>query len=187
MSRKRVNITVGRFQPLTNGHIRCVEVPKKELNVPTVLCIIDTPSENVDKKHPFPTSMLLPIYRDLMKSRNDIIDIVVVKNADIVKIGEVLNDKYEIVSWSCGTDRIESYTNQSSKYKEKAGLAKDFKMIEVVRPKDAISATKVRAAILNGDIDTFNKYTPYNTLKSFLKGDNSVYNTLRAQLLNIGQ
>ena len=185
--RIKVNITVGRFQPFTNGHLKCVEEAMKELGVPTVLCIINTPDDKADLRHPFPTSLLLPIYNELKDSYKNIIDIVTVTNADIVKIGETLNDKYEIVSWTCGTDRIDAYRNQTIKYKEKAGLSDDFKMIEVKRGDEDISATKVRKALLEGDIRMFNKLTPYNTLKSFLKGDNSVYDKLRAQLLKITQ
>lgn len=185
--RIKVNIMVGRFQPLTNGHLKCVDEAMRELGVPTVLCIINTPDDKADSRHPFPTSMLLPIYNELKSTYKNIIDVITITNADIVKIGQILNDHYEIISWSCGTDRIDSYTNQSTKYKEQAGLSDDFRMIEVKRGDEDISATKVRKALLNGDIKTFNKLTPFNTLRSFLKNDNKVYNELREQLLKITQ
>jgi citrate lyase synthetase len=109
-----------------------------------------------------------------------------VKNADIVKIGEVVNDKYEIKSWTCGTDRIDAYTKMSTQYKEQAGLAEDFQMIEVPRTDDDISATKVRKALVDGDVKTFNRLTPYNTLRSYIKEPNKVYNILRSEILQVG-
>ena len=59
-------------------------------------------------------------------------------------------------------------------------------MIEVKRGGEDISATKVRTALKEGDIKTFNRLTPYNTLKSFLKEPNKVYNILRSEILQVG-
>ena len=185
MNKIPTNIVIGRFQPFTDGHMKCVEQAYKELGIGTVICLIDTPEDKVDKRHPFSTNILLPIYNELKSSYKNINDIITVKNADIVKIGELLNNKYEIKSWTCGTDRIESYTAMTSKYKEEAGLADDFQMIEVKRTDDDISATRVRKALMDGDIKTFNRLTPYNTLKSFLKDPNKVYNILRREILQV--
>ena len=117
MNKISTNIIIGRFQPLTDGHMKCIEAAWKELGIGTVICMVDTPDNKVDARHPFSTNILLPIYNELKSSYKYINDIVVVKNADIVKIGETLNSKYEIKSWTCGTDRIDSYTTMSTKYK----------------------------------------------------------------------
>ena len=101
------------------------------------------------------------------------------------EIGKALNDRYEIKSWTCGTDRIDSYTKMSSTYKEQAGLAPDFQMIEVKRGGEDISATRVRKALIDGDIKTFNMLTPYNTLRSYIKEPNKVYNVLRREILQV--
>ena len=63
----QVNITMGRFQPFTNGHMSCVQYAYDKLGIPTVICMIDTPDNKVDEKHPFPSSMLLPLYKDLFE------------------------------------------------------------------------------------------------------------------------
>ena len=186
MTKTPTNIIIGRFQPLTDGHMKCIEAAWKELGIGTVICLVDTPENKVDARHPFSTSVLLPIYNELKDTFKYINDIVVVKNADIVKIGEAVNDKYEIKSWTCGTDRIDSYTKMSTNYKDQAGLAPDFQMIEVKRGDGDISATKVRKALLDGDVKTFNRLTPYNTLRSYIKEQNKVYNILRAEILQIG-
>lgn len=186
MTKIPVNIIVGRFQPLTDGHMKLIEAAWKTLHIGTVICIIDTPENKIDNRHPFTTDTLLSIYNDLQSTYyKTIVDVVVVKNADIVKIGELLNNKYEIKSWSCGTDRIDSYTKMSNTYKERAGLADDFQMIEVKRSGGDISATRVRKALLNGDIKTFNALTPYNTLQSYIKEPNKIYNLLRSKILEV--
>jgi hypothetical protein len=147
--------------------------------------MIDTPDNKVDIKHPFPSSMLLPLYKDLFKKNNMIEDIILVKNADIVKIGETLYEKgYQIQSWSCGTDRFDSYDKMAKKYAEQAHLSDDYQTLEIKRSDEDISATKVRQAILDDDYKTFVSMTPLVTLSSRLAGK-ECYQELREQLLKI--
>lgn len=179
---KRVNIMIGRFQPFTKGHYKCIEEARRVKDVPTVICMIDTKEDKIDKKHPFPSSMLLPIYKELFKKDRNIEDIVLVGSADIVKIAEQLKN-YEIVSWTCGTDRIDTYEKLTAKYHDQAGLPDDFSMIEIKRTGEDISATKVRQALLDDDKGEFLRMTPMISLSSKLKVD--IYNTLREQILKV--
>ena len=154
----RVNLLQGRFQPFTLGHMKCVEEAAKE-GIPTVIAQIET--KTADKKHPFTSKDLEPVMDNLVNETKDILDYMDVKNADIVKIGELFASKgYEIVSWTCGTDRIKDYEKMAKKYHDQAGLADDFHMIEVKRTDEDISATKVREAIKVGDKTTFDRLTP---------------------------
>lgn len=173
---RRVNVMVGRFQPLTNGHLKCVETAWEKKGVPTVLCMVNTKEEKVDERKPFPSSLLLPMYEELSKTTHiDSIELVV--NADIVKIGERLLEKgIEIYSWTCGTDRYEAYSNMASKYHDQAHLNEDFEMIEVERSDEDISATDVRESIYNNDIKTFCELTSFNETQ---------FDILRTQLLNV--
>lgn len=183
---KQVNIIIGRFQPITNGHVKCTVQAYQKKGLPTVLCMIDTPDSKVDARHPFPSAMLLPLYKDLFdgKQCQHIIDIVLVKNADIVKAAEILRDKdYEIGSWSCGTDRVDSYSKMAEKYADKAGLPADFEVIEIKRGDDDESATKLRQALRDDDKTTFFKMFPDIRLSARLKRD--IYTELRNQLLSV--
>lgn len=183
LNMKKVNITIGRFQPFTVGHMKCVERAWNELGIPTIVCMINVKDEKVDEKHPFPTSLILPLYNDAFKKEEKIEKFVLVSSADIVKIGEMLyKEGYEIASWSCGTDRIDSYTKMASKYSEQAHLSDDFKMLEIKRSDEDISATKVRQALLDDDKKFFDKMTPFGTLSQHLKGDKSVYEVLKKQI-----
>lgn len=183
---KKVNITIGRFQPFTNGHMKCIEAAWKKLGVPTVVCMINTKDDKVDEKHPFPSSLTIPLYNDAFKKEKMIEKFILVSNADIVKIGELLyQEGYEIVSWTCGTDRIDSYTKMSDKYHDQAHLSNEFQMIEIKRTDEDISATKVRQALRDDDKKTFDKLTPFSTLSQHLKADRSVYSILRTQLLKL--
>lgn len=155
---KPVNIVLGRFQPYTKGHQACVDAAFDEVGLKTVLCIIETPDNKVDERHPFPTSMLIPWIEKMMHGGSHIQDYVLVKNADIAKIAEALHDKgYELASWTCGTDRYPAYSRQCKGYWEKVGLPEEPKCIEVKRGDDDVSATKAREALKNNDEKAYDK------------------------------
>ena len=182
---KPINIMIGRFQPFTNGHMKCVDEAWKKKHVPTVIAMIGVKEEKVDEKHPFPSDMLLPLYNDIFKGNPRIEKVILVKNANIVEIGETLyNEGYQICSWTCGTDRLESYQKMAEKYKDKAHLSDDFEMIEIKRTDEDISATKARQALVDDDKKTFASLTPLMNIKARMKGDNA-YNALREQLLKV--
>lgn len=164
----QVNVTIGRFQPFTTGHLKCIEGPFKDRGLKTVIAMIDTPENKIDSRHPFPSNKLLPMYKNAFKGNDMVEDIVLVKNADIVKLGEILKDKnLQIASWSCGTDRIDVYGKMAEKYKDRAGLSDDFEMYEVKRGDEDVSATKVRAAIKADDIKTYKQLMPSFLHKEF--------------------
>lgn len=179
---KEINIMIGRFQPFTKGHYKCVEEARRVKDVPTVICMIDTPDNKVDEKHPFPSSMLLPMYKDMFQNDKNIEDIILVKSADIVKIADQLK-QYKIVSWTCGTDRIEDYKKFTDKYHDQAGLADDFEMIEIKRTGEDISATKVRQALLDDKKADFVRMTPPMHLSTRLRYN--IYTILREQILDV--
>lgn len=157
---KPVNIVLGRFQPLTLGHIACVKQAYSETGLDTVLCIIETPENKVDERHPFATKDIIPMI-DPLFGEDNLLDYVLVKNADIAKIVEALHDKgYELASWACGTDRYAAYSRQCKGYWEKVGLPEEPKCIEVKRGDDDVSATKVRQAIKDGDFNSYKKLVP---------------------------
>lgn len=173
----RVNIIIGRFQPITTGHLKCIEMAKQQTGCPTVLCIIDTPESKVDSRHPFPTSRLISIYKDIFAGGN-IINIVPVKNADIVKISELLESQgYKIQSWTCGTDRISAYGKMASRYAVQANLPDDFRMIEVKRSDADESATKLREALIADNKQEFDRLSPHT--------DNQYYQILREHIMTV--
>lgn len=150
---EKVNIVIGRFQPFTLGHLRCCTKAYKTLGLRTVLCIIDTIKP--DAKHPFLTKMMWGGFKKLVKDYDEIADVILVKNADILKIGEAIAKKdYTVKTWSCGTDRYADYKKMCSKY------APDVEVIEIHREDTDISGTQVRSLIKNGDEEQFKELTP---------------------------
>ena len=170
---------IGRFQPFTKGHYKCVEAAKNLKNIPTVICMIDVPENKVNNRHPFPTDTMIDLYTDLFNNDPNIENVVKVKSADIVKIGELLKDLgYNISSWSCGTDRFNEYNKMATKYRDQAGLSDDFEVIEVPRSDEDISATKVRESLLNNDRKSFDKMMPSGSTFD----TDTLYHTLKSQI-----
>lgn len=183
---KQVNILIGRFQPITNGHLKCVDYAWEKMKTPTIIAMVDTKPEKVDEKHPFPSNILLPLYESVFEKNPRIEKIILVKNANIVEIGENLyNEGYEISSWTCGTDRLQSYEKMADKYHEQAHLADNFKMLEIKRSDEDISATKARQALLDDDKKEFAKLTPLMSIKMRMKEGDNAYSILREQLLKV--
>lgn len=156
-----VNIVLGRFQPFTLGHLRCVEQAYKETGNKTILCVIETKPEKCDAKHPFASQDIMSMLEDQIKDTPELLGMCLVSNADIVKIVEKLDaNGYVLDSWTCGTDRYASYSKQCKKYWEKAGLPKEPQVIEVKRGDDDISATKVRQCLMDDDLACYKKLMP---------------------------
>lgn len=153
LKRKGVNILVGRFQPFTLGHLKCIQNVYKTRGIKTVICMVET--TKTDDRHPFLTKIIMPYYKKLISKYEEIENIILVKNADIVKIGEELGALgFTAATWTCGTDRIQSYSKMVSKY------TPDTELIEIKRGDDDVSATAVREAIKAGHEDRFKELVP---------------------------
>lgn len=177
---QKVNIMVGRFQPFTTGHYKCVQYAYKHNKLPTVICMIGVDESKVDNRHPFTSDMLINLYSELFKNNNLIKDIIQVKSANIVAIGQLLNSLgYEVASWTCGSDRYDSYLNMATKYHDVAMLSDDFEVIEVPRSDEDISATKARNCLLDDDKEGFFSMIPDGANKEHL------YDVLKEQIQKV--
>lgn len=187
---QKINIMVGRFQPFTTGHYKCIETAKSEKGHPTVICMMD---KDVDLRHPFPASMLIDNYNKLFANDDNVVGIIPVESADIVEINKALKKKFsdcQIASWTCGTDRYPSFSRMTAKNttREKAELSDDFEVIEIPRDMEKdVSATKARECLLNDDKEGFFELIPdgihtdefYNSLKDQI---NKVYKNESLQI-----
>lgn len=165
---KKVNICLGRFMPFTKGHYKMIEYGLKYNNLPTVIFMIS--NKKMDNKHPFSDELIQKEMDMLKKSLKGIENTVYVSSADIVKLGQwCYENNYEPQLWITGSDRLAAYKRQAAnpKYKDLGHLPYSFTTLEVPRTDDDISATKVREAISNNDIDTFKKMMPEGTEKLF--------------------
>ena len=171
-----VNIMVGRFQPFTLGHLKCLKGIKNALGVPTLLCVIPG---NGDDKHPFMGNVQDEMYERLKEANPDLIaDVAYVKNAFLEAWVIAAKERgLEPVSWTCGNDRIEAYRSMVQKHGEKYGLSPEFQVYLVDRGDDNISATSVRESLLAGNKEKFMAEMPqclwdmYDEMRQVMVGD----------------
>ena len=162
---KDINMMVGRFQPLTNGHMHCIEQLYENTGIKTVLMLIKVPESDTDNLHPFPSKILYGAYLSLMFEYDCIEDILFVDNANILTNTTLLKEYgYKPVSWICGDDRYDAYKQMAERYSGQFWASKDFKVICIPRNEYNISATQVREFIRNNDYEAFKHNTPFQML-----------------------
>lgn len=165
---KKVNICLGRFMPFTKGHYKMIEYGLKHNGLPTVIFMIS--NNKMDKKHPFSDELIQKEMDMLKKSLKGIEDTVYVSSANLRKLGQwCYENNYEPQFWITGSDRLADYKRQAENpiYQERGHFPASFTTLEVPRTDEDISATKVREAIINDDLDTFKKMMPKGTEKLF--------------------
>ena len=153
MEGNHINIIIGRFQPLTNGHLKCLEEVYKETGLKTIVCIIKT--DKLDERHPFDSESLIKIYNSIPSINKYIEKFIEVNSANIVPIQEELKEQgYIIDTWVCGSDRYKPYKKMADKYTE------GVEVMEIKRSDDDISATMAREALKKNDKKLFLRITP---------------------------
>lgn len=175
---KKVNIMVGRFQPPTLGHLKVLKSLSKQNGHPVVVFLVR--AKKVDpKKAPFEIETTQQMFNDLIKKHSFMEDVIVIESAAIDKMYNLLRPMYEPILWGTGSDRMKSYGSQVNKeaYRTELNVDPEFKLHEIKRDEDNISASKVRDAIRDDDMDTFKSMTDrvvhsyYPILKTELTGD----------------
>lgn len=149
---------LGRFSPLTIAHYNIIANALKQFDG----VVINLVKAKVDERNPFPVDLQIKM---LQACFGDSIDIMTSSTGNIVTI---LNKSDKVISTVlAGTDRVQNYRDQLVKSEE-------IKVQEIPRV-DEVSGTKVRNAIKNGDIETFQINTPkqvwpfFNELKKYIK------------------
>ncbi len=165
-----VNMFVGRFQPFTLGHAKVVEHLHSQNGLPTVIFLVKAKTKKKEDsfKRPFDENDQVKMIKSAMKEY-PIENVFVVDTAAIDKMFNQLRPKYEPVLWGTGSDRMKTYGFQvnNDKYRKELGVDSDFRLEEIPRTDDNISATKVRNALLDGDEKLFRKMTPKSLHKMY--------------------
>ena len=168
-----VNVIIGRFQMLTNGHLAMAKELEKENGLPSVYIYIRSKS---GKNSVFSDKLTNNYMEDAVKGQKNMRDTWSMSASFIpVIIMETQRRGYNPVLLGAGPDRTKTYEAMVKKMKN-VTLHSDFKVHGFKeRLEGGISATKVRNAILDDDIKTFKKNTPkeihsyYPLLKSELE------------------
>lgn len=160
----KVIIFPGRFQPVHLGHIAAFEKASKEFGLPVIPIQVISKTE----KSPFPQKLLEDLGREVTREFSFIEDFVQYpqdRKSVIPQMVKYLRELgYNPVGMASGSDREKSYIpqlNYLNSEKSDVPISEPFELKVVdVRIKNGPSGTKVRNAIIDRDIDQFEKMTP---------------------------
>ena len=160
--------TFGRFNPPTTGHEKLIQALAKQSGDMFVY-----PSHSQDpKKNPLPHSRKVAYMRKMFSKYSK--NIIASNSKNVFQIASDLYDKgYKNVVMVVGSDRVQEFNSLLKKYNDVKGKHGfyNFDSIDVVsagdRDPDAegvtgMSASKMRAAAVENDYDSFSKGLPRN-------------------------
>lgn len=163
---KTVELFIGRFQPIHNGHVKIIE----QMNNPMIIIVRGKNSCNDLIKNPLSEEYQQILIKKIFPN----ISISVSPNGYIPGIlGYFRNKGIEVSCIYAGEDRILSYKNSLQEANKK--MEKDSQFTTQLKETSRItSSTEVRNAIRNNDYDTFKKLVPesiwceWESLKKFI-------------------
>ena len=165
-----VNMFVGRFQPFTMGHAKVIEHLHKQNGLPTVIFLVKSKAKKKEDnfKRPFDEDLQVTMIKQVMREY-PVENVFVINTGAIDKMFNEMRPKYEPVLWGTGSDRLKTYGFQvnNQKYRDELGVDDNFRLEEIPRTDDNISATKVRNALLDGDEKLFQSMTPRSLHKMY--------------------
>lgn len=172
-------LTFGRFSPPTIGHEKLVRKITTEAKARKATPLVFTSHSFDKKKNPLP-------YDSKVKYLQKAFGSMVQKSTarTIIEVAKELDGKFENLVVVVGSDRVPEFQRLLTTYN---GKEYNYKNIEVIsagdRDPDAddvsgMSASKLRALVVAGDFETFQKGLPTN-LKSSAK---EVYDELRKNM-----
>ena len=154
--------TIGRFQPLTLGHMKMIDELKKFKKA--YIFIVKGKKTSKDKdKNPFD----FDLQKEMIKKVAPKINVIEIPSGFFVNEIEKLPEKEFYLL--CGSDRVKGYERMLN-YLEN----KKVNILEIPRSDEDISATKVRQALKDDNKKEFEKMTPkeihnyYDKLKEYL-------------------
>jgi len=152
-------LILGRFQPLTLGHIKMIKQADK-FNDNITICIIRSRKKDLEK-NPFPYDLQVKMIKDIFPKAE------VITHSTGNLFGIMQKSSRNINTIWAGTDRVSTY-RQTIKFNP------ELEVREIERTGDDISATKVREALMNNDYKEFKKlmstkhYKYFEELKKYI-------------------
>jgi len=172
----KVNVIVGRFQPLHKGHIGISKFLKESNGHDTVFVIIRGNKPN--KKSPISLELQNKLFEEVQKNEPQIVGTFVTNRVILNEIFTLLRSNgYEPISLGAGDDRVESYNEQLdfmlNKRNNMMNVDSDFSIIQIPRNIIKASGTSIRESIQNDDVLKFNSQMPNYLYKFYdeIKGE----------------
>lgn len=166
MAKYKHGVFLGRFQPIHNGHLKVIKQMAEECENATILIN----GKEGTLRNPFPND---EVYNWIYYWAADY------ENLDIQVLFDLRHEgnKESLYQWgdylylnivgSLGTTDFVFYYNDDISEWFRPEIREHIKVVQV--PRDDISATKVRKAILERDVQAFIRMVPINLHPEFIK------------------
>jgi phosphopantetheine adenylyltransferase len=155
---EKVNLLIGRFQPIHSGHIKAAKELSKKNKYPVLFVIVNTGKSS--NKSPFSADTVQSLIDQAAGQFSYIKDSITVESGFIEEILKRIRPDYDAALIGAGEDRVEDYKIQL-KYLmnnlKDIELSDDFGVVTLPR---FVSGTKIREFVKNNDYQSFKQYTP---------------------------
>ena len=152
-----VNIIVGEFQPIHNGHIKAAESLKNKNGLPCVFVSVI----KSNRKYPFSERSVRILLEKVQQSNPNLIkDVIIVNRNSIKDILKSLKPRFNPILWGSGNNKIKDYALQLEYVKKKnipLRITDNFKLIEIPKYQDT---SEVLDSIKSGNFSKFKEKVP---------------------------
>ena len=159
---KPCNMIMGKFQPFTKGHEKLLETAKKHNGYPTFII-------GVRRKKGIPIlsdELTTEIFSTLEKENKNVCGFDFINMGTIgLGVKKIHEAGFEPVAIFGGSDRIKEYNRQVDYIFNHDEIPNEMEVVEIPRSDEDISATKLRAAILEDDEKQIKELMPKGLLK----------------------
>ena len=167
IQKKSVELFLGRMQPVHKAHLAII----KMMNNP-IVALVKGAKTSLDKnKNPFDTDYQLELLKKL-KTKAELIVVPTGYIPDIISL--IRKEGKEVTAIYAGADRFKGYQGQIASFNKQMPEDKQITVTMKETPR-VTSATIVRTAIIDDDIETFKKSMPkelwgeFDKMKDILK------------------
>jgi hypothetical protein len=161
---ERVNVLIGSFQPINNGHLKAAEKLKEKNGLKVVLIAVI----KKNKKYPFSERTVNILLNKVQQEHSELIAGIKIVHDDTIK--EILKDvrpEFNPILWGTDSRKIKDYVLQLDYIKKKnipIRLSDEFKLVELPIYQ---KADDLRKDILAQDYNSFKKLVPASIFSEF--------------------
>jgi hypothetical protein len=161
---EKVNVIVGSFQPVHNGHIKAAESLKAKNGLPCIFIAI----RKGNRRTPFSERTTRIMLEKIQQSNPDLIKEVRIGESDSIKdILNLISPNFTPMLWGSSEKRINDFVLQMEYIKKRnipMRLSDDFNL--VILPQ-FLNSDDVRNCIIAGDFNSFKGMVPSNISSEF--------------------
>lgn len=170
---KPINILIGKFQPISIGHIKAAQKLNAENGHKTMFIAVKGKEQT--KSSPFTLKQTKTMLSKVQQEySNDIIDTAIIPSGQIEEVIDVIQSNYRPILWGTSEKRINDFAIQMDHIKKRRIPMKfmdDFKLIELPT---YVTSAELIGLINSSDFQEFKKKVPNSIASEFFNLKNEL-------------